>query len=211
MTLSSRRAFTLIELLLVIGLIAVLASLIMGVTNVVRSSSASAVCMANLRQIGMGMDLYASENNGWYPAHWSPTTDVTWYGAIAPYIITEYSSPSDSMSKLFHCPANRRPYNPKQDYYSDAGNHDQSYGYNQDRLSSNPGWKSSKKRQEIANRTQLVIVADIPGLGEADDVVEFPISTRPLYLHPAARLSSTLRNRAHRLSVSIIRRLPSRR
>lgn len=180
------RGFTIIELLLVVALIAVLASLIVGMTSAARSSAASARCLSNLRQIGVGMERYTEENQGWYPPHWSPTTGLSWYGAIAPYITQEDTSPTASMSKIFHCPANPRPYNPAHNYLSDVSNNDQSYGYNQDRLSSNPIWQSSVRKLAITNRVNLVIVADIPTFGDDNDIVRFPASVAAtLILYPA--------------------------
>ena len=62
-----RLAFTLIELLVVIAIIAILAALLMPALEKARESARRAVCFANLRQIFLGMDMYATDSAEWYP------------------------------------------------------------------------------------------------------------------------------------------------
>ncbi len=66
----SRRAgaaFTLIELLVVIGIIALLAALLFPAFEAVRDEGKKAGCIANLRQIGVGIGAYAGDNDGQIP------------------------------------------------------------------------------------------------------------------------------------------------
>jgi prepilin-type N-terminal cleavage/methylation domain-containing protein/prepilin-type processing-associated H-X9-DG protein len=55
---SQRTAFTLLELLVVIGVIGALTSLLLPAVNAVRQSSRRTGCMSNLRQIGLAMEQY---------------------------------------------------------------------------------------------------------------------------------------------------------
>jgi prepilin-type N-terminal cleavage/methylation domain-containing protein len=74
--MNRRRAFTLVELLVVVGIIAVLISLLLPVLNRARDSANRTKCLANLRSIGQLVNMYANLNKGQIPIGCSASTNT---------------------------------------------------------------------------------------------------------------------------------------
>lgn len=64
---SSRRAFTLIELLVVIAIIALLAAILFPVFARARENARRSSCLNNLKQVGIGLQQYQQDFDGFYP------------------------------------------------------------------------------------------------------------------------------------------------
>jgi competence protein ComGC len=63
---SKRTAFTIIELLVVTAMIGVLVAMLVPAVNVARESSRKTACQSNLRQLGLGLQIYAENHQGFF-------------------------------------------------------------------------------------------------------------------------------------------------
>src|SRR5215472_5227176 len=98
---TSARGFTLIELLVVLAIIAILAALLLPGFSKAKAAGQSAACKSNLRQIALGLKLYADEFQK-YPACASLTSGrgqviSLWDGTLLPFVANSRD--------LFACPA----------------------------------------------------------------------------------------------------------
>lgn len=87
---SFRAAFTLIELLTVIAIIGILASILIPVVGRVRESARVSQCVVHLRDLGTGAHVYAGDNYDFLPPHlWGPDEDgpsSNWGSRIGPNV-----------------------------------------------------------------------------------------------------------------------------
>src|SRR5437764_12689284 len=95
-----RRAFTLVELLVVVGLIAVLIAILAPALGRVRKQAQWVVCSSNLRSIGLALQLYTSQFQ-YYPGGWV-NTGTGWPCAIWPTRLRAFTNGDQG---IFYCPA----------------------------------------------------------------------------------------------------------
>lgn len=114
-------AFTLIELLVVIVIIAILAALAIPLGKSLIDKSNSYKCISNLRQIGVAINLYAMDNDGFFPYSSGPSytgsgnsfTFSTWQAPLAYYLGIGQLSPSTPYQTMasYDNPAAKHPFN----------------------------------------------------------------------------------------------------
>jgi prepilin-type N-terminal cleavage/methylation domain-containing protein/prepilin-type processing-associated H-X9-DG protein len=82
-----RKAFTLVELLVVIGIIALLIAILLPSLSRAREQAQSVACLSNLRQIGNATVMYTNANKGWFPRAantYQPDDWIYWQAAQLP-------------------------------------------------------------------------------------------------------------------------------
>ncbi|HEX3355444.1 MAG TPA: type II secretion system protein [Tepidisphaeraceae bacterium] len=121
--LKSGSAFTLVELLVVIGIIAVLVGILLPALNRARLAASSLACQANLHQIGQGLIIYTGQYKGMLPPGYydivppippGTQTVVRWVDLLQGVMSSKYgynstdafntNSSAAALRKVFVCP-----------------------------------------------------------------------------------------------------------
>jgi prepilin-type N-terminal cleavage/methylation domain-containing protein/prepilin-type processing-associated H-X9-DG protein len=183
-----KSAFTLIELLIVIAIISVLSAVLLPALGAAREKAKASLCVSNLKELGLAVFMYISDNDGYYPPAASDiyTTNLRrWHG-----VRKNTTSPFDpSKGPLFpylktgeikKCPSFR-------DFVTGNGAFEQGtggYGYNQQYLGGSPERDPDKavvpaKDSQIKNPSETIMFSDSAFLSGMGEVIEYSFVEAP--------------------------------
>ena len=105
-------SFTLVELLVVISVISILASLLLPSLKKGRKTSMIAVCASNERQLLLANNMFTLDNDGWFQNQ-NHIGAISWEDSIYTYLSLDWTGPNgnvkrsttpESQAKIFNCP-----------------------------------------------------------------------------------------------------------
>jgi prepilin-type N-terminal cleavage/methylation domain-containing protein len=109
-----RRGFTLIELLVVIAIIAILAAMLLPALAKAKEKAKQTACLANLKQVGVGLAMYVDDNNGYFPpikTYQDPKDPTSpswsWHKSLGSYLPQLGAGQTAKANRVFICPSAR--------------------------------------------------------------------------------------------------------
>ena len=183
-----RRGFTLIELLVVIAIIAILAAILFPVFARAREKARQASCVSNLKQIGLAMQMYASDYDercpptwGWVPADWVPeqgnwfTGFFMWDVYLYPYVkMGSKAAGSTRMQShgVWMCPSGLTS---SQGHARNYGANQNVFGYlNMDTATYGTGFTAPLSLASVAKPAECIAYLDSGVYASSYSIVEYP-------------------------------------
>ncbi|MDD2238149.1 MAG: type II secretion system protein, partial [Kiritimatiellae bacterium] len=158
----SRRAFTLVELMVVVAIIGILIAITLPATNKALNRAKRLQCASNLKQLSAAVLLYCKDHKGEFPVQFSYNVpgqdDTQWAAEVIPYLGKKYAgwtptSPAKDRP-VFFCP-NAMKHHPGT-YEGEHG----SYGMNSDLMIDEEPSGPPKRISSFSRTSATIMMAD---------------------------------------------------
>ncbi len=104
-TMGKQSAFTLIELLVVIAIIALLMGILIPVLHKAKEQGKNVLCMNNLRQVGIGANMYAEDYDQYVPRGAAGQSEKAWFQLFMPFLSQKPRDDDYRNVEIYRCPS----------------------------------------------------------------------------------------------------------
>ncbi len=166
-----QKGFTLVELLVLMSMIALLTTILMVALRTAREQARRTKCGSNLRQLGLGLTMYADTHDDWLPQtadHWNPEDPKRNWHKNSQFMSCVGLEPNPQARSVITCPSHRDPDKNAADFMeNDDVGFWISYGMNVAFGSSRTDARKRRKRMQFKHPSLTMSFMDAYAYGNA--------------------------------------------